>query len=532
MRNEKGITLATLVISIIVLLILASILVYSGVSTIRYTNYNKAKAEIETLQTNINSWYDEYIKIEVTEEEISEGQTREQVLANKHQQFLNHYGVLPSDPSCDQTKLNNTIQGVQENGYNIVANNFIFLSSQKINDTLGLNFTFDYLVNIPSRKVILFNGILYNGKRYYTAEDFGILNVEYNALNTVNFNLVQGDCNELFIYNLRFFDAQSHEYDVSKFRVSISEHEANLWKDITNEVTKTTYNGKKAYHIANLEYKKYDVKISTLDNKTNQQTIELIEPRAIFKVGQEVNAKMKQLAGTTNATDENEDTNIKEIKRAKEISNENKIESNIVSTPESTTPIYMWYDSETIYYYTKADKPSLNVNASYMFRKLKAVENIELNTIDTKNTTNMQALFESCSSLRSIDVSNFDTSNVTNMYALFSGSMENNIIMNLREIIGIENFNTSNVTTMNRMFYKCNSLTSLDISEFDMTNVTDTVNMLYGSTSLTELKTPKAYPTGTSITIALPKTLYDESNNGYTTLNSSSPIQTWLRTNT
>ena len=63
MKNEKGITLASLVITIIVLMILASIVTYSGVGTIRYTNYNKAKAEIEMMQANVNTWYAEYKKI-------------------------------------------------------------------------------------------------------------------------------------------------------------------------------------------------------------------------------------------------------------------------------------------------------------------------------------------------------------------------------------------------------------------------------------------------------------------------------------
>ena len=46
------------------------------------------------------------------------------------------------------------------------------------------------------------------------------------------------------------------------------------------------------------------------------------------------------------------------------------------------------------------------------------------------------------------------------------------------------------------------------------------------------IKTPKIYPTDESKTITLPKTLYDTSGNGYTTLTNTSPTQTWLRTNT
>ena len=57
MKNNKGITLVSLVITIIVLLILASVFIYSGVNTVRYTKFNKVKSEISIIQTNVNSWY-------------------------------------------------------------------------------------------------------------------------------------------------------------------------------------------------------------------------------------------------------------------------------------------------------------------------------------------------------------------------------------------------------------------------------------------------------------------------------------------
>ena len=64
MKNEKGITLISLVITIIVLLILATISINAGTGTIRYSNYNKAKAEMQAMQDNVNSWYDEYANID------------------------------------------------------------------------------------------------------------------------------------------------------------------------------------------------------------------------------------------------------------------------------------------------------------------------------------------------------------------------------------------------------------------------------------------------------------------------------------
>ena len=62
MKEKKGVTLIALVITIIIIMILASIAIYSGASTIRYAKYNKAKSEIQVMQSYVNEWYKEYQK--------------------------------------------------------------------------------------------------------------------------------------------------------------------------------------------------------------------------------------------------------------------------------------------------------------------------------------------------------------------------------------------------------------------------------------------------------------------------------------
>ena len=51
--NEKGITLITLVITVIILLILASVGITSGKQTIDMAKYNQFKSELTTIQTKI-----------------------------------------------------------------------------------------------------------------------------------------------------------------------------------------------------------------------------------------------------------------------------------------------------------------------------------------------------------------------------------------------------------------------------------------------------------------------------------------------
>ncbi|MBR0427941.1 MAG: BspA family leucine-rich repeat surface protein [Clostridia bacterium] len=209
---------------------------------------------------------------------------------------------------------------------------------------------------------------------------------------------------------------------------------------------------------------------------------ETFVPRAIFKTGTQVNAKMKQLAGTEGATYNTEDTNIKEIKRATEISAENKIDSNIVSTPESNMPIYMWFDNTngTIYWYTKDEEPESNPNSSYMFYKCVKCTNIDVSKIDTSNVTNMGAMFSYCSELKELDVSSFDTQNVNIMTSMFNRCSQ-------LTRLDIRNFNTSKVTKMSSMFMHCYGLLSLNLKSFNTSNVTDMTSMFEECTSLISL---------------------------------------------
>ena len=65
-------------------------------------------------------------------------------------------------------------------------------------------------------------------------------------------------------------------------------------------------------------------------------------------------------------------------------------------------------------------------------------------------------MFWRCSSLTNINLSNFNTQNVTNMGSMFDGcsSLTN---------INLSNFNTQNVTDMSCMFSCCSSLTNINL---------------------------------------------------------------------
>lgn len=218
---------------------------------------------------------------------------------------------------------------------------------------------------------------------------------------------------------------------------------------------------------------------------------------ATFIDGSSFNIKIKQLANPSvdNIDVLYNDTNITSIVRANSLPQGfTPTNANIVSTSDSDFPIYAWFDNHTLYYYTLADNPYMNSNGNHMFENLTNVESIEINTINTSRTTNMSYLFSYNSYLSILDLSTFNTNNVTNMSSLLNS---------------------------------CTSLTELDLSKINMSNVTSTAYMMYNMTSLQQLKTPNIYPSDLSIT--LPNTFYDPSNNSYTTLQTGSPVETWIK---
>ena len=97
-----------------------------------------------------------------------------------------------------------------------------------------------------------------------------------------------------------------------------------------------------------------------------------------------------------------------------------------------------------------------------------------------KNITKTNYMFYKCSSLTNIDLSNFNTDNVKDMSCMFykCSSLTN---------INLSYFNTNNVKDMSWMFYKCSSLTNINLSYFNTNNVINMSGMFNGCSSLEEL---------------------------------------------
>ena len=100
--------------------------------------------------------------------------------------------------------------------------------------------------------------------------------------------------------------------------------------------------------------------------------------------------------------------------------------------------------------------------------KLTTIERLEY--LKTGEVTTMEKMFYGCESLTSVNVSDFNTGNVTNMGSMFCGCKS-------LTSLNVSSFNTANVTNMGSMFRDCPGLTLLDLSSFNTANVTSMQEM-------------------------------------------------------
>ena len=95
----------------------------------------------------------------------------------------------------------------------------------------------------------------------------------------------------------------------------------------------------------------------------------------------------------------------------------------------------------------------------------------------TNNLTKADYIFYRCNSLISIDLSNFNGQNITNISDMFNDC-------NSLSILNLSNFNTQNVTTMRNLFAWCCVITNIDLSSFNIDKVTDISYMFFNCNSL------------------------------------------------
>ncbi len=170
-KENSGITLLSLVITIIVLLILATISTYSGITIVENLKFNKYTAQMKTMQSQINLIYEKY----------KNGETIS-INGNSYtgEKILDIGSIVTSEVTAKKDKIFDELQEDSEAGI-YEKENYKFWSEELIKQ-LGIEgVEGSFFVNIEKRNFISYDGIEHMGKTYYTLNQLpdNLYNVEY-----------------------------------------------------------------------------------------------------------------------------------------------------------------------------------------------------------------------------------------------------------------------------------------------------------------------------------------------------------------
>ena len=239
----------------------------------------------------------------------------------------------------------------------------------------------------------------------------------------------------------------------------------------------------------------------SLNNKTLHA--QWVEARSMFIEGNNVNKKMKKLAGASNPTENTSDTSITSVERTNNKPNVSTMTNdNIVSVSDATynAPIYMWYDNGIIYWYSDDIDPELNNYSYHIFDHLTVLTNVDLTGVKDTYVTNVGYMFNYTTSLEEVDLSQFTFSNVSNFSYMFyyASSLEDLNISNwdMRSAISVSNIfsyasSLENIVAENTKYnntsfimYRGNAMKSIDLKDASAGSATTMANIFENCTSL------------------------------------------------
>lgn len=153
-KNVNGITLIALVITVIIILILSSVAIYTGKSIISSSKLTKFTAEMKIMQMQVNDLYDKYKNGDNAILELGED------LSSNEQENTAFSGAGIIDTT----------------GYRFFSQTTI--ESLNIEGVDG-----EFLINVEKRSVVSYEGLNYDGEMYYTLEQLpkSLYNVSSNS---------------------------------------------------------------------------------------------------------------------------------------------------------------------------------------------------------------------------------------------------------------------------------------------------------------------------------------------------------------
>lgn len=269
-KKESGITLLSLIITIIVITIIGSISLKASTDSIKTSKYTIFETELKLMQVKIN---------QISEQKTQIGES----LNSTNMQTLNQPEVteiLNKRAENNQDKLNQIKEG------------FKLCTAQYITDTLQIeHITRDYLVNIEECLIVSAEPLKYNGTNYYMLEQMGdgLYNVAYNnqISNTGTFEVTATKKEDKYEITI----TPKHEKYVSKWQIQYRLQQKDYWE--TTENTTFTVDEPGIYEIKVTHGQEIDL---------GSKTIEIEDPNQ----ASENNQQTEQIQNTENQPQEQE----------------------------------------------------------------------------------------------------------------------------------------------------------------------------------------------------------------------------------
>lgn len=220
-KNEKGITLIALMITIIILIIIASIGISSGKNVIRSSKFTAFTTELKLMQSQVNAWNQKYENGDETILEIGEELTTEEQAILDTAEVSN---IISQKANGDTTKIEEI-----KSGFRLLTENYL-VEEMKIE-----GITNDFLINIKQRIIVSKIPFEYEDIAYYMLEqiDDGLYNVNYENQNnqTGDFTVTTRKVNDK--WQIEISNIQ-HEKYVEKWQVKYKKQDAEYWQTSNN----------------------------------------------------------------------------------------------------------------------------------------------------------------------------------------------------------------------------------------------------------------------------------------------------------
>ena len=205
LNERKGITLVSLAITIVVLIILASIGTSAGIDVIKQAKLNAFTTELEVMQVKVNELYDEY--------------------SSGNNEVLDYGKDLSLSGGQADKVLTSSVSGITDNKADYRYYDKTTIDALKLE---GIDS--EFFVNIKTRSVVSYNGMEYEGVTYYTLEQLpqGLYNVTYEDRNTGKPTFKCSAKTESGEYKITVSEIEYSGY-IEKWEVKYKKEGQNYW---------------------------------------------------------------------------------------------------------------------------------------------------------------------------------------------------------------------------------------------------------------------------------------------------------------